>query len=166
MDWHPETLRHRLAEDEAFHLHFRELLLHAAAREGLFCPIYVLMPDHLHLLWMGLCVRSDQRNAMKFLRKHLAVELAGARPLAWNLNCKNSRTTVSCARKTGCAAHLKNPAFISSTIHDARNWWAIRATGRFWVRSCQAIPCLGPLAGDFWQQFWKIYIQNREPMPV
>jgi len=30
--------------DENFHLKFRELLLHAAAREGLFCPVYVPMP--------------------------------------------------------------------------------------------------------------------------
>jgi hypothetical protein len=30
---------------EAFHGRFRELMLHAAAREGLFCPAYVLMPD-------------------------------------------------------------------------------------------------------------------------
>ncbi len=61
--------------DASFHHQFRELLLHAAAREGLFCPVYVLMPDHLHLVWLGLRVDSDQRNAMKFLRKHLAVEL-------------------------------------------------------------------------------------------
>ncbi|MBP9902180.1 MAG: hypothetical protein KBH45_12015, partial [Verrucomicrobia bacterium] len=66
--------------DETFHLHFRELLLHAAAREGLFCPVYVLMPDHLHLLWMGLRGDSDQRNAMIFLRKHLAAELARRSP--------------------------------------------------------------------------------------
>src|SRR6201995_3551317 len=61
--------------DERFHLHFRELLLHAAAREGLFCPVYVLMPDHAHLMWMGLYPDTDQRNAMKFLRKYLALEL-------------------------------------------------------------------------------------------
>ena len=30
----------------AFHSRFRELMLHAAAREGLACPIYCLMPDH------------------------------------------------------------------------------------------------------------------------
>jgi hypothetical protein len=66
--------------DEKFHRHFRELLLHAAAREGLFCPVYGLMPDHLHLLWTGLRIGSDQRNAMKFRRKHLAVELARRSP--------------------------------------------------------------------------------------
>src|SRR5690349_16533138 len=51
--------------NDSFHAHFRELLLHAAVREGLFCPAYVLMPDHMHLIWMGLRVNSDQRNAMK-----------------------------------------------------------------------------------------------------
>ena len=35
--------------DDLFHLHFRELMLHAGAREGLFCPAYVLMPDHLQI---------------------------------------------------------------------------------------------------------------------
>ena len=39
---------------QAFHSRFRELMLHTAAREGLVCPIYSLMPDHLHLVWMGL----------------------------------------------------------------------------------------------------------------
>ena len=31
--------------DERFHAAFRELMLHTAAREGLFCPTYCLMPD-------------------------------------------------------------------------------------------------------------------------
>jgi putative transposase len=37
---------------EAFQSRFRELMLHVAAREGLFCPAYVLMPDHIHL-WVA-----------------------------------------------------------------------------------------------------------------
>jgi len=28
--------------NDAFHAHFREVMLHAAAREGLFCPTYCL----------------------------------------------------------------------------------------------------------------------------
>ena len=54
-----------------FHARFRELMLHAAARIQLLCPAYCLMPDHLHLVWMGLHQQSDQLNAMKFLRIHL-----------------------------------------------------------------------------------------------
>src|SRR5437762_1625007 len=66
--------------DAPFHTCFRELLLHAAAREALFCPAYVLMSDHLHLVWMGLKLASDQINAMRFLRKHLQIEFTSRNP--------------------------------------------------------------------------------------
>jgi hypothetical protein len=62
-----------------FHFIFRELMLHAAAREELFCPAYCLMPDHLHFIWMGLRRDSDQLNAMKFLRSHLEPALGKGR---------------------------------------------------------------------------------------
>src|SRR3989304_5093378 len=54
-----------------FHAAFREMMLHAVAREGLLCPAYCLMPDHLHLVWMGIRREADQRNGMKFLRAQL-----------------------------------------------------------------------------------------------
>lgn len=62
---------------DTFHARFRELMLHTAAREGLFCPTYCLMPDHLHLVWMGLRRDSDQRNGMALLRTHLEPALVG-----------------------------------------------------------------------------------------
>ena len=65
--------------DAQFHSVFRELLLHAAAREHLLCPIYTLMPDHLHLVWMGVSATSDQRRATAFLRTQLKPHLAPAR---------------------------------------------------------------------------------------
>ena len=73
--------------DPAFHAAFRALLLHAAAREQLFCPAYVLMPDHIHLFWLGLKLRSGQRSAraVGFLRQagfSKAKNLAGG-ILAW-----------------------------------------------------------------------------------
>ena len=64
--------------DDRLHAAFRELLLHASARQGLGCPIYVLMPDHLHLIWIGITGMSDQRKAMIFLRRHLSPRLAPA----------------------------------------------------------------------------------------
>ena len=60
----------------SFHGIWRELLLHCAAREGLVCPSYCIMPDHIHLLWMGLRPDSDQRNGMAFLRTHVEPRLA------------------------------------------------------------------------------------------
>src|ERR1043165_6081338 len=53
---------------ERFHAAFREMTLHTAAREGLLCPAYCLMPDHLHMVFMGLRHDTDQRNGVKFLR--------------------------------------------------------------------------------------------------
>jgi len=59
---------------DAFHSLFRERLLHTCARYHLGCARYVLMPDHLHLIWVGAAARSDQLKATKFLRRYLPLE--------------------------------------------------------------------------------------------
>lgn len=47
---------------------FRELLTHMTFRYGLVCPVFCLMPDHIHMVWMGGDAGSDQLNAMKHFR--------------------------------------------------------------------------------------------------
>ncbi len=64
---------------DCFHAAFREKMLHAAAREGLLCPAYCLMPDHIHLVWMGLRRDTDQRNGIKFLRAQIGSFLKPAK---------------------------------------------------------------------------------------
>jgi len=54
-----------------FNYKFRELLTHAAFRYAISCPIYCQMPDHIHLVWMGIHDQSDQLKASKFFRKQL-----------------------------------------------------------------------------------------------
>jgi putative transposase len=54
-----------------FYYNFREILTHTMFRYGLTCPIYCCMPDHIHLLWIGILDGSDQRAAAKFFRKQL-----------------------------------------------------------------------------------------------
>ena len=54
-----------------FYYKFRELLTHTMFRYGICCPVFCLMPDHMHLLWLGLLDTADQRSAMKFLRRQL-----------------------------------------------------------------------------------------------
>ena len=54
-----------------FYYKFREILTHTMFRYGLCCPIFCLMPDHMHLLWLGILDSADQRLAMKFLRGQL-----------------------------------------------------------------------------------------------
>ena len=151
--------------DDHFHLHFRELLLHTAAREGLFCPAYVLMPDHLHLVWMGLRADSDQRNAMKFLRKHLAVELARRSPGGAEFELqKQSHDSVlrekdrlRGAFEKACFYVLDNPRR-KQLVKHTRDWPYLGAV-------VPGYPFLHPLADDFWEQFWKLYHQHRELAP-
>jgi len=47
---------------------FREILAHTTFRYQIGCLIYCLMPDHIHMLWGGLAVRSDQHLAMQRFR--------------------------------------------------------------------------------------------------
>ena len=55
--------------DGKFLYRFRELLTHNAFRYQVACPIYCLLPDHVHLLWCGLVEASDQRLAMQSFRQ-------------------------------------------------------------------------------------------------
>jgi putative transposase len=132
--------------DDRFHFHFRELLLHAAAREGLFCPAYVLMPDHLHLVWMGLHTDTDQRNAMKFLRKHLSAEFARRSPMRVEFE-------------------LQKQSYDSVLRQKDRQRGAFEKT--YWPHLGAVVPgypFLHPLTEDFWEQFWKLYQQRQEQM--
>lgn len=54
-----------------FYYKFRELLTHTMFRYGICCPIFCLMPEHMHLLWLGVRNTADQRLAMKFFRSQL-----------------------------------------------------------------------------------------------
>ena len=58
-----------------FFYRFRELLTHTAFRFELACPIFCCMPDHMHLLWLGLSEHTNQLSAIRFLKKHLNQDL-------------------------------------------------------------------------------------------
>ena len=58
------------------HADFREVMLQCLHRYELLCPVYCLMPDHLHVLWQGLAVESDQLRAVSFFRKFFNARLA------------------------------------------------------------------------------------------
>lgn len=143
--------------DPAFHAAFRELLLHAAAREQLFCPAYVLMPDHIHLFWLGLKVRSDQRNGMRFLRKHIQAELLrrseGRTGFELQKQSHDSflraKDRTRGAMSAACFYVLDNPRRKGQVPHT-RDWPWLGAT-------VPGYPFLNPLSQDFWPLFWKLY---------
>jgi len=56
--------------DACAHACWREALLHTLTRYALAAPVYCLMPDHAHLLLVGLTERSDQQRALSFLRRY------------------------------------------------------------------------------------------------
>lgn len=151
--------------DNHFHAHFRELLLHAAVRENLFCPAYVLMPDHMHLLWLGMWAASNQSNAMRFLRKYLQREFARRSPsgVEYQLQ-KQSHDSVLIekdrtrgALSKACFYVLDNPRR-KGLVEHSHNWPHSGAL-------VPGYPFLHPLADDFWPSFWKFYQEQREPTP-
>lgn len=161
------TLKNRATGwlNDTFHLHFRELLLHTAARESLFCPIYILMPDHMHLMWMGLRVATDQHNAMKFLRKHVTKALVRKSETGVDFELqKQSHDSVlreedrrrGAFEKT-CFYILDNPRRKELVTHP-KDWPYLGAI-------VPGYPFLHPLNEDFWELFWKIYMKQREAIP-
>lgn len=77
---HTTEQRKLFSLDTPCHLNFREILLHTCLRYRLATPVYCIMPDHIHLLWIGLSPESDQIKASSFLRKYFGCHI---RPLTW-----------------------------------------------------------------------------------
>ena len=142
--------------NDSFHAAFRELLLHTAAREGLFCPTYCLMPDHLHLVWMGLRLDSDQLNGMAFLRTHLKPKLAPQKfqhqPHDHVLKEEERRRN---AFVRVCHYILDNPR-VAELATSPEAW-------PFSGAVVPGYPTLHPLQDGFWQKFWKFYAQAKHP---
>ena len=149
-----------------FHAWFRELMLHAAAREQLFCPAYVLMPDHIHLFWLGVKLDSDQRNAMRFVRKQLQVELTrrSAQGVEFQLQKQSHDSVLREKDRTrgafasACLYILDNPSRKGLVTHP-RDWPHLGAI-------VPGYPSMRPMDQDFWPLFWKVYLALRDPIPV
>jgi putative transposase len=141
---------------EKSHARFRELLLHAAAREGLLCPAYCLMPDHLHLVWMGLRLDTDQMNGMAFLRTHLEPALAPAKfqPQAHDSVLREAEREHGAFARV-CFYILDNP--VKAELVSRPEEWAFNGA------VVPGYPTLHPLAEDFWEKFWKLHARLRHP---
>jgi REP element-mobilizing transposase RayT len=143
-----------------FHHAFRELMLHAAVRYDVGCPTYCLMPDHLHLLWMGMRRASDQLNAMKFLRTELEPALGDGRE--WQHQAhdhvlrEEERKRNVFART--CSYILANP--VRADLIEERGRWAFDGC------VVPGHPRMHPLDQGFWPLFWRLYIKHREAGPL
>lgn len=135
----------------AFHHAWELVLLHTCGRYRLVCPAYVLMPDHAHLLWIGLDEsKSDQRTAIEFLRKHLQPQLAPAR---WQHQA-HDHVLREAERERGAfqaVAHyiLENPL----RANLVSRWPDYPYLG-----CCvPGYPALGVRASEYWELFWRIH---------
>jgi REP element-mobilizing transposase RayT len=123
------------------------------------------MPDHMHLIWMGLRVSSDQRNAMKFLRKHLATELARRSPTGVLFELQKQshdsvlreKDRVRNAFAKACFYVLNNPCRAELVKHPSE-WQYLGSV-------VPGYPFTHPFEEDFWESFWKLYVQHRESAP-
>jgi len=153
----PVAHRSRGWLSESFHAAFREMMLHTAAREGLFCPAYCLMPDHLHLVWMGLRRDSDQRNGMKFLRARLGPWLAPARfqhqPHDHVLKPEERQRH---AFSVACADYVLLNPLKAGLVKAPEDWPYLGAV-------VPGYAGVKPFEGDYWPWLWKLYYATREP---
>jgi hypothetical protein len=108
------------------------------------------MPDHLHFLWMGLRLDSDQLNGMAFLRTYLEPEL---HPLKFQHQPHDHVLKPAERRHNAfaraCHYLLENP--LEAGLVKPPNQWPFSGA------IVPGYPILHPLQDNFWPRFWKLY---------
>lgn len=136
-----------------FHLSFREILTHGAFRYAIACPIYCLMPDHMHLLWIGLDKRTDQLNAMKYFRKHLRSLLE---ELSFSLHYQSYDHVLREDERLETA--FSNLAEYIARNPERKKLIRIDGFREYPYTSCliPGYPELKPWQPDYWTRFWRV----------
>ena len=138
----------------AFHVRLREILTHTMFRYGQCCPLYCCMPDHLHLLWIGIFAGSDQLRAAQYFRKHVNSLLAGA-------GVRLQREAYDHVLRENERRHK---AFASMTEYIARNperkdLVPLDRYADYPYTGCvvPGYPELCVWSDDFWPRFWRAH---------
>ncbi len=137
-----------------FYYKYRELLTHTAFRYGLCCPIYCCMPDHIHLLWVGISESCDQRTAMRYFRKQM-------NPILETLAAKFQLQAYDHVLRE---EERERTAFEDVADYIARNperrelvppdgYASYAYTGCL----VPGYPELKPFDEGYWERFWRIY---------
>jgi REP element-mobilizing transposase RayT len=132
-----------------YHARFRELLLHTLFHFDLVCPVYCLMPDHMHLLWMGTRINSDQQMGMAFFRRHLNPILAPYRlqKQAYDHILKESEREKN-AFQSLVYYILENP--VRQGLAPRREQYAYSGS------LVSGYPDLEVMKEEYWLRFWRI----------
>jgi len=160
--------------DARAHACWREALLHTLARYALAAPVYCLMPDHAHLLLVGLTERSDQQRALSFLRRYTAKmfiqsgnESAGE---------KESPDGSGSASATGRSLSWQKQAYDHVLREEERRGDAFQSVANYIVENpvraglveaagawrfsgalVAGWPALDWRQSDFWDRWWRIF---------
>ena len=133
---------------------FRELLTHTMFRYGLCCPIFVLMPDHFHMMWIGILNESDQLPAIKHFRARLNETLSclsyQLQPQAYE-NVLKDDDRIENAFHDICEYVARNPE--RAGLVDVDHYASYKYSGCI----VPGYPELKPFADDFWDRFWRAY---------
>jgi putative transposase len=139
-----------------FYYKFREILTHTMFRYGLCCPIYCCMPDHIHLLWLGILKGSDQRNACKFFRRQLNLVLQ-------KMGVRFQQQSYDHVLRE---EERERTAFEEVAEYIARNperAGLVQPDGfrEYPYTGClvPGYPDLKPWQDNYWELFWRIYSQ-------
>ena len=137
-----------------FYYKFRELLTHAMFRYGVTCPIYCCMPDHIHLMWIGLFPGSDQINAMRYFRRHINEALAR---IGFELQTQGYDNVLSDANK-------ERSAFEDICEYIARNperkgLVPVDGFAQYKFTDCliPGAPEVKVFDSEYWTTFWRIH---------
>ncbi|MGA1530082.1 MAG: hypothetical protein ACO398_04975, partial [Kiritimatiellia bacterium] len=133
-----------------FHARFREILLHTCCRYGLCCPVYCLMPDHLHQIWLGEKQSANQLFAMRFFRQQVARWLHPFKlqKQAYD-NVLREKDREQDAFRATCFYILENPVR-AGLVTNAKEW-------EFSGCMMPGFPDLHPLDERFDRVFWGRY---------
>ena len=112
------------------------------------------MPDHLHLLWIGVLPECDQRVAMRFLRRHL-------NPVLAKLNAQLQKQPYDHVLRE---EERERTAFENVVEYIARNperkgLVPLDEFARYAYTGClvPGYPELKLFEAGYWDHFWRIY---------
>jgi hypothetical protein len=112
------------------------------------------MPDHFHLLWIGILEKSNQRNAVKYFRKQMT-------PILEKLHAEWQKQPFDHVLKE---EQQRGDAFESVAEYIARNPERAGLVPADCAREYLYTGCLVPgypeltlWESDYWLRFWRIY---------
>jgi REP element-mobilizing transposase RayT len=147
--------------DDVTHARLREVLLHTLVRHELLCPVYCLMPDHAHFVWMGVAPDADQRRAAAFFRRRTQPLLS---PQRWQQEAYDHVLRDSQRERgafQGVCHYVRENPVRSALVASAGDY-------RFSGALAPGFPDLDPGPVDFWNVFWRAFgaeIERRSTAP-